>query len=190
MIAYAHCTCNLVIREFSDPCPAWSTLCSHKQYWILLLWGTQSIASALNFIILLPTTAARTMQPKHNHVMQKHFTKLLWITWMGARGDEIFCMYSYRNWIEPESPCIQLRLEATKYYYTLSLWRQYFPRKQIIVIRTEDLEADQTDVTASLYRFWGSPLGTKDVSLTLTLSSRALEKIHQLYDFFILLMWS
>ena len=39
------------------------------------------------------------------------------------------------------------------YYYTLSLWRQYFPRKQILIIRTEDLEADQTDVAASLYRF-------------------------------------
>ena len=74
---------------------------------------------------------------------------------MGAGGDEIFCMYSYRNWIEPESPCIQLRLEATMYYYTLSLWRQYFPRKQILIIRTEDLEADQTDVAASLYRFLG-----------------------------------
>ena len=57
--------------------------------------------------------------------------------------------------IEPESSCIQLRLEATMYYYTLSLWRQYFPRKQILVIRTKDLKADQTDIVALLYRFLG-----------------------------------
>ena len=81
---------------------------------------------------------------------------------MGAGGDEIFCMYSYRNWIEPESPCIQLRLEATMYYYTLSLWRQCFCRKQILVIRTEDLDANQTNVAASLYRLLGlSPLNKR-----------------------------
>ena len=95
---------------------------------------------------------------------------------VGAGGDDIFCMYSYRNWIEPESPCIQLRLEATMYYYTLSLWRQYFCRKQILVIRTEDLDANQTNVAASLYRLLGlSPLN-KRVSLALTLSSIALLK--------------
>ena len=82
------------------------------------------------------------------------------IACMGARGDEIFCMYSYRSWpwIEPELPCIQLCLEATMYYYTLSLWWKYFPRKQTLVIRTEDLEADQTDIAASCTGFWDSLL--------------------------------
>ena len=84
---------------------------------------------------------------------------------MGIRSDEIFCMYSYRNWIEPESPCIQLRLEATLYYYTLSQWLQYFPREQVLIIRTEDLEADQKGVAASLYGFLGlSPLSREELN--------------------------
>ena len=115
---------------------------------------------------------------------------------MGARGDEIFCMYSYRNWVEPESPCIQLRLEATMYYYTLSLWRQYFPRKQILIIRTEDLEADQTDIATSLYRFLGlsprnkrrkSDLNSKQQNVLKNSTSNDVmfpETAQVLYDFF------
>ena len=54
---------------------------------------------------------------------------------MGARGDEMysyiiigtgFCMYSYRNWIESESPCIQLRLEATMFLFSISLFSIFF----------------------------------------------------------------
>ena len=73
---------------------------------------------------------------------------------MSDRNDEIFCMYLYRNWIEPESPCIQLCLEATMYYYTLSQWLQYFPREHVLILRTEDLEADQKVVAVMLYGFW------------------------------------
>ena len=80
------------------------------------------------------------------------------------RNNEIFCMYSYRNWIEPESPCNQLRLEATMYYFTLSQWLQYFPREHALILCTEDLEADQKDVTASLYGSLGlSPLNIKEL---------------------------
>ena len=83
---------------------------------------------------------------------------------MSDRNDEIFCMYSYRNWIEPESPCIQLRLEATMYYHTLSQWLQYFPRERVLILRTEDLEADQKGVAASLYGFLGlSHLNIKEL---------------------------
>ena len=85
---------------------------------------------------------------------------------MSDRNDEIFCMYSYRNWIEPESPCIQLRLEATMYYHTLSQWLQYFPREHVLILRTEDLEADQKGVAASLYSFLGlSPMSKGELEI-------------------------
>ena len=82
------------------------------------------------------------------------------------------------------------------YYYTLSLWRQYFPRKQILVIRTEDLEADQTDIAASLYRFLGLPpwkerhksdLNSKQQDILKNSTSNDVmfpETAQVLYDFF------
>ena len=50
------------------------------------------------------------------------------------------------------------------YYYTLSQWLQYFPREHVLILRTEDLEADQKGVAASLYGFLGlSHLNIKEL---------------------------
>ena len=75
---------------------------------------------------------------------------------MELHADIVFCMYSYRNWIQPESTCIQVRLEATMYFYTLSQWLQYFPRDQFLIIRTEDLKENEAVVAAEMYNFIGA----------------------------------
>ena len=50
------------------------------------------------------------------------------------------------------------------YYHTLSQWLQYFPREHVLILRTEDLEADQKGVVALLHGCLGlSPLSIKEL---------------------------
>ena len=50
------------------------------------------------------------------------------------------------------------------YYHTLSRWLYYFPREQVLVLRNEDLEANQKDVATTLYDFLGlSPLSREEL---------------------------
>ena len=88
---------------------------------------------------------------------------------MKLHADIVFCMYSYRNWIQPESTCIQVRLETTMYFYTLSQWLQYYPREQFLIIRTEDLKESEATVAADMYSFIGAG----------TFSNQELEKEEQ-----------
>ena len=81
---------------------------------------------------------------------------------MELKADIVYCMYSYRNWIQPESACIQVRLEATMYYYSLSQWLQYFPREQFLIIRTEDLQDSEATVAAEMYNFIGAAFSSND----------------------------
>lgn len=75
---------------------------------------------------------------------------------MGLHADIVFCMYSYRKWIQSESACIQVRLEATMYYYSLSQWFHYFPRDQFLIIRTEVLQDSEVTAAEEMYNFIGA----------------------------------
>lgn len=78
---------------------------------------------------------------------------------LAEKKDDYYCLYRHLDWLEEkEESCVQLKLEATLYVYTLQQWIKLIPAENLLVLRNEDLEADDAAVATRLYTFLGFSL--------------------------------
>ena len=93
---------------------------------------------------------------------------------LADKHDEIYCMYMYKNWLKSTRKvpsCVNIRLAANLYYYSLVQWYKYFPTNQILVLLSSDLEEDPAGIALQMYKFLGFSPPSRELVEKLELST-------------------
>ena len=133
-----------------------TSLLPHAKYVVIVRHPVRRLLSEFYYFATkrckTPANADTLHDTAVNHI--NSFNKCL-----AEKRDDYYCLYRHLDWLkEKEEPCIQLRLEATLYVYTLQQWIKQIPAGNLLVLRNEDLEADDVAVAARLYTFLGLSL--------------------------------
>ena len=133
-----------------------TTLLPHSKYIVIVRHPIRRLLSEFYYFASkgckTPANADTFHNTAVNHI--NAFNKCL-----AEKRDDYYCLYRHLDWLEQEeASCIQLKLEATLYVYTLQQWIQEIKTGNLLVLRNEDLEADDVAVATRLYLFLGLSL--------------------------------